>query len=286
MEQTTKKSLGEQELDKLMLAGRLPHGVVLESESEEKLQGVSENIALWAVCTAQQNERPCLLCSNCIKGKTHNHSDIYTAKGSGKTETISVEEIRYICADAYIIPNEAAVKVYVLPAADKMQASAQNAFLKVLEEPVQNILFILLCKSAEGLLATVRSRTVTFKLDTDEAQSDTTTEEAKEIAGQMAEALLLSKGYALLVQTGKLTDRAFAKQVLACFASIIRDALVLRLGMNIDENGHTKTLSKKIKTANLIELLNTIQQAQQKLDRNVNMNLFSTWLCSELRRKK
>lgn len=288
MESIENKSVGEKELLKLMSLGKVPHGVVLESQLSSKLEDYANKLATWAVCSAEYSNRPCTACKNCIKANTHNHSDIYTAKLSGKTEVIAVEEIRNICNDAYIIPNEADVKVYILPGADKMQPAAQNAFLKILEEPPQNILFVLLCNSAEKLLSTIRSRTVTFSLDILEQtnNNDERAIRAKEIAENIAKELVNSKGYGLMVQTGKITDRAFAKIVLDDFTAIIREAMVAKSGGKIMCCETSDLLRRKIKTINLIKLLEIIQDAQYKLERNINMNLFSTWLCSSLRRQK
>lgn len=287
MEQGEEKSLGAQELLQLMQTQRVPHGVLLQSSQTEKQTEYANLLAMWAVCNTQTGDKPCKVCSGCTKAQSHNHSDIYTAKVSGKTEVISVEEIRNICTDAYTIPNEANIKVYILPGADKMQAAAQNAFLKILEEPPQNILFILLCQSAEKLLSTIRSRTVTFRLDhTGSEGEDEQTVLAREKAEKMALALTDSSGYPLLVETSTLSDRRFAKLVLQQFSMLIRDAMVLKAGGSGINGEHAVRLQKKIKTKNLVKLLETIQTAQQRLDRNINMNLFCAWLCSTLRRQK
>ena len=152
------------ELLSLLQSERLPHAVALQSAGRDMREGCARLLARWAVCTGGE-ERPCGGCPGCIKERAGTHPDVYTAQGTGKTQAIPVDEIRKICSDAYIIPNEARAKVYVLPDADKMLAPAQNAFLKVLEEPPQNILFLLTCENAQNLLQTIRSRVTVFVLD-------------------------------------------------------------------------------------------------------------------------
>ena len=56
------------------------------------------------------------------------------------------------------MPSEAQRKVYVLRQADTMNPAAQNALLKLLEEPPRSASFILAAERAESLLPTVRSR--------------------------------------------------------------------------------------------------------------------------------
>lgn len=285
MESTAGQSLGEKELNMLINTGRVPHGVILESSQPQLVSRYADILSMWAVCKAEKEKRPCGECSGCLKAKSGNHSDIYTARGSGKSDAVSVDEVRNICNNAYIIPNEAEAKVFILPNADKMQIPAQNAFLKVLEEPPQNILFVLCCTSAQQLLGTIRSRAVTFKLEGGDA-ADESTVLARQKAEEIARALPQSRGYNLLAVLGEVNDREFAKTVLSQFAGIVRDAIVLKSGASAMVSSHAEFLQKKIKRINLIKIIETINTAQRYLEQNVNMNLFSAWLCSTLRRQK
>ena len=72
--------------------------------------------------------------------------------------------MREVRADAAVVPNEAAKKVYIICEADNMGASAQNAILKLLEEPPSHAAFILTAENPAGLLSTVRSRCVEVSL--------------------------------------------------------------------------------------------------------------------------
>ena len=100
------------------------------------------------------------------------HPDvIYVAPDpDAKVPTIKVDQIRSIAATAYILPSEAEKKVYVLRQADTMNLSAQNAFLKLLEEPPQSAAFILAVASPELLLPTVRSRCALLRDPTEQLQ--------------------------------------------------------------------------------------------------------------------
>ena len=79
-------------------------------------------------------------------------------------KTVSVDLIRRARADLYIRPNEGRRKVYLIPRADDMNRSAQNALLKVMEEPPEYGAFLLLTENEEKLLPTVRSRSVCLQL--------------------------------------------------------------------------------------------------------------------------
>lgn len=265
----------------------LPHAVVLESHDKQTALDTALHLSKWAVCTGR--EKPCGVCSACIKAVKNSHPDIYTAQAAGKTQAIPVDEIRRICMDAYIVPNEAPVKVYLLFDTDNMQQSAQNAFLKVLEEPPQNILFILTCENAENLLPTIRSRATVFHLSSvpsGQAQDDPTKQKAYALALQICQALYTGSEMHLLELTGALLDKAFAADVLAQLTLLVRGALVCSITGNIQAAEQKTELCAHIRKQGLLNLLNVISTAQAKLIRNVNMALFCTWLCAALREEK
>ncbi len=56
------------------------------------------------------------------------------------------------------MPYEAEKKVYIVYQADSMQKPAQNSLLKLLEEPNEYAIIILLAQSKSGFYPTVLSR--------------------------------------------------------------------------------------------------------------------------------
>ena len=109
------------------------------------------------VCTHSGEGRPCEVCAPCRKAAGGIHPDVITVAGEdGKP--ISVDQVRKLRTDAYIRPNEAQRKIYLLERADRMNQSAQNAMLKLLEEGPAYAVFLLLAENSGGLLETIRSR--------------------------------------------------------------------------------------------------------------------------------
>ena len=137
----------------------LMHSYIVASQSEQARDRLSLDLAAAMLCRSD-GVRPCRTCRDCRKVYDGVHPDvIYVAPDpDAKVPTIKVDQIRSIAATAYILPSEAEKKVYVLRQADTMNLSAQNAFLKLLEEPPQSAAFILAAASPELLLPTVRSR--------------------------------------------------------------------------------------------------------------------------------
>lgn len=108
------------------------------------------------------NAEPCRVCSNCIKNDAGTHPDcIYVGKGA-KT---SVEHVRAIEDEAYLAPNEADCKVFVLENCDEYNVQSQNALLKIIEEPPANVKFVFTASSACSILPTVRSRVCTLMVE-------------------------------------------------------------------------------------------------------------------------
>lgn len=75
-----------------------------------------------------------------------------------KQGMIGVSEIEKLHHTLYLKTFSGGNKICVLWGLEKMNASASNAFLKLLEEPPQNTYFILLAESIENVLPTVLSR--------------------------------------------------------------------------------------------------------------------------------
>lgn len=113
-------------------------------------------------CTGK-GEQPCGVCDQCHKIFGGGHPDVITVDSDKATVPISV--IRQMQSDAYIRPNEGKRKVYLIPRAQDMQAPAQNALLKLLEEPPGYCTFILMTDNADKILTTVRSRSVELPLN-------------------------------------------------------------------------------------------------------------------------
>lgn len=83
-----------------------------------------------------------------------------------KKKTIGVDTVRQLKSSVYIKPSELDAKFFILTDCQAMTVQAQNAALKILEEPPQNVYFFLLTDSASALLPTVRSRAQTVRMQT------------------------------------------------------------------------------------------------------------------------
>lgn len=119
---------------------------------------------LAAALQCEGREKPCGLCGPCRKALADIHPDIITVDTPDR-KTVPVERIRALQADAYVRPNEGQRKIYLFPRAQALTESAQNALLKLIEEPPPYGVFLLLSDVPEKLLPTVRSRCQLLRLE-------------------------------------------------------------------------------------------------------------------------
>jgi len=81
-----------------------------------------------------------------------------SSSGGSVEPQIRIAEVRSILHSAMLKPYQATRKVFVIFHAEAMNDSAQNAFLKVLEEPPEAAFFLLTTEREQTLRPTVRSR--------------------------------------------------------------------------------------------------------------------------------
>ena len=223
----------------------------------------------------QAADAPCGRCSACRKIQAGIHPDVIVVDDAEK-KTVSVELIRQLQADAFVHPNESKRKIYLIPRAQDMTENAQNALLKIIEEPPSYAVFLLLTDNAEKLLPTVRSRSVELRLEAAEQQS------------QLPQVELFVKAYAqkdryelthLLCSMEKLQR----DQVLQCFAQwkkLLTDGLSARAGMQGTQQAHT--LGRSRTAQELAAAAAQLQQAMELTAANIGVGHICGWLAASL----
>ena len=136
----------------------LSHAYIISGPAGSGRHTLARLLCAAMVCTAAPGKRPCGVCPQCKKAEAGIHPDVNVITGPAAGKPISVDQVRALRSDAHIRPNEGERKLYLLEEADRMNPSAQNAMLKLLEEGPKYAAFLLLCDNAGGMLRTVRSR--------------------------------------------------------------------------------------------------------------------------------
>lgn len=83
---------------------------------------------------------------------------------------IGIDTVRSFVSTVYLTPNELDFKMYIFDEADRLTPQAQNALLKIIEEPPKRVYIFLLAKNPGALLQTVRSRVISVNMQTFEPQ--------------------------------------------------------------------------------------------------------------------
>ncbi len=79
--------------------------------------------------------------------------------------SITVSQIRDLQSDVSLSATEQKNKIYIIEEAHLMNEQAQNAFLTTLEEPPEDVLFLLLSENNDALLETIKSRAQTIPME-------------------------------------------------------------------------------------------------------------------------
>lgn len=139
---------------------RIPHAILIEGEEGLGKKTLARFIAQACLCLNEN--APCGECKTCHLVEVGSHPDFQIVTPDGTQ--IKVDQVRELRVEAFLTPMAAEGRVFIIESAHSMNEAAQNALLKVLEEPPVGVTFILITKSAKLLLETIRSRCVCFTL--------------------------------------------------------------------------------------------------------------------------
>lgn len=304
-------------LSGMLRTGRIPHAVILEGAGGLGKTTLARILAAAAVCSGE-GDIPCGRCGNCRLAAEDIHPDITFVRPAG--QTLSVDAVRQVRQDAYTLPHQAPRRVFVFPAADAMTEQAQNALLKILEEPPEYVVFLLLTESAARLLSTIRSRSTVCTLSAPGREEAAARIEA--LARRQAEgAAAWSKeqilaaleaegdniGRALqLLQAGERPAEEQAADAILEQAAVGTDLELLKAAYALEKDRKTARLilssllckiqealvrksgaggtadypGARLSRGGLVKMEETVRTALKGLDRNANLSLLSGYLCA------
>jgi len=107
-------------------------------------------------------ESPCGECLSCRKISGGHHPDFYRLEPQGAS--IKIEQLRGIKEMLHFFPREGRKKICLIQDAEHLTLPAANSLLKILEEPPENLVFLLLSARPWALPGTVLSRCIQFHL--------------------------------------------------------------------------------------------------------------------------
>lgn len=140
-------------------SGNIVHTYLFEGEQGVGKRQTAVEFARALLCS-DSVRTPCGMCVNCIQSASGNNPDLnrFRLEDLSSKKSIGVDEIRKIISDVYIRPFQARYKVYIIEDGDALTPEAQNAMLKILEEPPLYTVFIICTTNLGFILPTVQSR--------------------------------------------------------------------------------------------------------------------------------
>ena len=304
----------KQRLSAAFAQGKISHCYLICGPDGSGKHTLARILAAAMECTGA-GEAPCGVCTACRKAFDGQHPDIITVDDT-EHKNVSIDVIRDARADMFIRPNEGKRKIYILPRAQDMLPAAQNALLKILEEPPEYGVFLLLSTHAEKLLPTIRSRCAELHLSPvgqEEAaaylqrrlpqqQPDVIRSACVRSGGFLGQALaLLESGSA--PQTAEFAaayaggdalallrvllplekyKRTELLPVLQQWRALVCDALSAKSGMPA-ASPEAAMLSQSRTGAQLLAAAQDLQEAMDDLNLNVGTGAVAGWLSTRLR---
>jgi len=161
-------------IDSLRLAlskDRLPHGLIFGGPVGVGKATTARALAGAFLCETPRDADACGVCESCRLIGSDTHPDLHfvyrqlirLTKEESKARDLTIDVVReYLLAPAGMRTAMGRGKVFIVDEAELMNTGAQNALLKVLEEPAGRTLLILLTPQPGALLQTIRSRCQTM----------------------------------------------------------------------------------------------------------------------------
>lgn len=195
--------------------GALGQAVILSGQGD--LLQAARFVAAAMEC--QGEDPPCGHCGPCRKVLRDIHPDVITVTDP-EHKNISMDVLRSVRSDAYILPNEGKRKIYLFPDCALLDPKVQNVLLKVLEEGPPHAAFLFCAQNSAALLPTIRSRSVEWKLDGGEERAP-----ADADAEQLCRLLCAGKRADLVAFCAQLENGKIKREELQGLLSDTRDLL-------------------------------------------------------------
>ncbi len=148
----------------LIEEGKCSHAYILEAPAGGGKKTFALRLAAslaWATeRDAHEREKKC---KRILDGTS---PDVRMLRREDGKKTIGVDAARDFCDSVYLTPSELDFKMYIFDEADRITPQAQNALLKIIEEPPRGVYMILLAENSLSLLSTVHSRAQRVSLQT------------------------------------------------------------------------------------------------------------------------
>ena len=159
--------------------GNRPNAWLLTGRRDTGKTAFARHLAQALLCEQPQAEhQPCGNCPSCHLFAQGSHPDYYElapelpAEGESarKLLQIKIDAVRAVLSPLLQSSVRGGLRVVLVQPAETMNTQAANALLKMLEEPPESVVFLLVTHSKDRLLPTIKSRCRPFLLPAPSAE--------------------------------------------------------------------------------------------------------------------
>ena len=144
-------------------SGRVSHAYLITGPRNVGKMTLAQDLARAVNCT--EDDRPCDRCNQCQRISDGLHADVRIIGletldgGEGRARmNITIDQMRQAQRDASLRPYEGLFRVFIVDGAELLSEEAANSLLKTLEEPPDQVIFVLLATDLDRILPTIISR--------------------------------------------------------------------------------------------------------------------------------
>ncbi|MBS4769767.1 DNA polymerase III subunit delta' [Carnobacteriaceae bacterium zg-ZUI240] len=136
--------------------GTLSHAYIFHGSRGVGKKECVQRLAQAIFCEQLNDDGVCGVCTHCQRIQKNEFQDVQYIEADN--QTIKIDQIRQLKNDVSFSSMEHDKKVYVIYDIEKMSVPAANSLLKFLEEPNQQVYFLLTTSQVDAVLPTIRSR--------------------------------------------------------------------------------------------------------------------------------
>lgn len=156
--------LARRRLERTIRTGQAANSYIFTGPAGVGKKTLLDRFAAGLLCTDAE-DRPCGRCAACVKYATRNHPDVVYLKPQKDRKSISVDVVRdTVAQEVYVRPLLGQRKLFIVYDGSLLGTAAQNALLKVLEEPPAYATFLLAAHDETAFLPTILSRSQVIAL--------------------------------------------------------------------------------------------------------------------------
>lgn len=291
-------------------SGKVSHAYMILGDKGSGKFTLTNAFAQLLLCEDPHGTAPCGECACCSYFESLSAHPNVTVVSTENRASIGIKDIRDMADGVYTSPYIGSKKVYIIKDAEKMTQQAQNALLKLIEEPPEHAVFFLLSSSRYAMLATVisRCRTISMTPYSDSALKKIIFEHSPELSSlevdnlvsraqgnpgrlisyitddgtfrnmvlSSAEALMKNNMEAILDSVQSIDSRESALRFIYILNEIMRDACICKLCgntegiFNKDKISLISAIAKSADLKRIVNFLNEIAQTEKMLNGNVS----------------